>query len=372
MMKNRCKVVVKGLNQERVITTLSKHITVYNFKRANNDVSCFEVEYKKQRLLKKMLKKHKIEILEISGYGIKHQLKRLARSYGIMLGIVLSLFVYGFQSVFVLQVRVFGAENALEDQIAQYAETRLVTRVRWQIDTKNLEMELRRQFDDLSFVSVAIVGQTLLINVNNALPPVEMGDEFTALVSDFDGCIEEINLIQGTAAVKKGDIVKKGDVLVFPYVIDSQGQRRQTEPKAEIKATVWLQGSVNHQEYRVERKRSGKKLVYNDIYLNNLLIFSGEKQILFENYEKESEKTQLSYVLLPFYKKTNIIYELIEEEIVEKFEDKKAEIIENARQKALIFFKENDIIKEEYYTVDEGNGWHGVTYVLAVERNIGG
>ena len=109
---------------------------------------------------------------------------------------------------------VFGAEKADRGQIERFVERSLGSRLKSQIDTKKLENELRKEFEDISSVSVAIVGQSVVVNINQIEIPQEIGDDFAPLISQFDGRISQINLVQGTLAINEGDIVKKGDILV--------------------------------------------------------------------------------------------------------------------------------------------------------------
>ena len=63
MLKNRSKITIKGLNQEKIINTLIKNVKVFNFKRENGQISHFEIDYKDRKRVKKFLLKQKIEIL---------------------------------------------------------------------------------------------------------------------------------------------------------------------------------------------------------------------------------------------------------------------------------------------------------------------
>lgn len=373
MIGSRYKIRIKGLNQERAINAISKNIKIYNFKKENENISQFEVDYKNHRKLKKLVQAHGMQVISSSGRGIKHFVKRILKSYGIAVALLLIVLCYAVQYNFIFKIHVFGQEKGQNAQIERFVDDSLKSRIKGQINTKQMENAILEKFDFVSSASVAIVGQSLVVNINQVVIPQEMEDGQSALISEFDGRISSISLVQGTLAVEVGDIVKKGDVLVYPYIIDSQGERRETEARAEIIADVWMQASVSHYDCLYKRERTGRKISYNEIYLNNLLVFSGERHIPFEKYEIETSKAQLNQnLILPLIKKTIDVYETHDVEIRQNFSEKKDEIIQNARQKALIFLKENDIIKEEIYSIKEESGWHEVTYVLTVSRNIGG
>ena len=74
---------------------------------------------------------------------------------------------------------------------------------------------------------------------------------------------------------------------------------------------------------------------------------------------------------MPLYLKKTIYYEIAIEEIYQPFDEVKDTIIEQAHEKALIFFDKNDIIINENVTITEGGGCHNVNYTLTVNKNIG-
>ncbi len=367
---SRSRVKVKGLNQERAINEIIKNINIYDYKRIEHSLSEFEVDYKDHKLVKKMLENLGFEVLSISHNGFLYSLKKLFTSYGLIVAVVICSILYAFQYNFVLKIDIFGYSN--KNEIARLVKSNLKSRFKPNIDTKSLEIVIKDNFDDVSSVSVAIVGQSLVININEGIIPDEM-KEGDAIISLYDGLITNINLIQGTLAVNVGDIVKKGDILVYPYIIDAEGEKRDVTPKAEIYADVWLYGTQTHYDYSVETKRTGKKFVKNEVFLSTLLLYSSAGNVEFEHFEKEeSIKILTKNNLLPLKRKKTVYYET---EIIETFNDFsliKEELIEKAKEKALIFLTENEIIKKENYNIREGGSVHEIEYVITVERNIGG
>ena len=349
MMRNRTKVTIKGFNQERAINQIAKKIKVYNYKKEENGVSYFEVDYKHRKLLKNLLRDTGIEIIAFSSRGFKDFFKRFLHCYGIISALVVILAGYIVQYSFILKIEVLGREDVKNEQIEQFVEDALVTRFKSGIDTKQIEIDIMQEFEYVTSVSVAIIGQSLLISVNQVDIPAELGEDFAPIISQHDGRVSKINLIQGTLAVNEGDIVKKGDVLVYPYVIDSQGERRSSQPKADIYAEIWLEGVETHYDCVYKTQRTGRKQVYSEVYLNNLLIYSNNNDINFERWESESTVKSLSKnLLLPLKLRKTVVYETEVVEIKASFLEKKEQIIENARQKALIFLQENEIISTKY------------------------
>ena len=266
MIKNRTKVTIKGLNQERIINKLIKKVGIYNLKRKQHGISQFEVNYRDRKTIKNLLREDNVEIVCMSNFGVLHFLVGLLKSWGIMIGLAFCLLCFSLQYCFVLKIEVFGAEKGLKEEIIQFVEQNLTSRVKGQIEPNKLENLLRGEFEEISSVSAMLIGQSLVVSINQVEVPEEMNDEFKPICSEYDGRIININLVQGTLAVNEGDIVKKGDILVYPYVYDSQGIQIPSQPKAEIKADVWLEVKETHYDTRLQTRRTGNRIEINEVY----------------------------------------------------------------------------------------------------------
>lgn len=370
--KGRTHVKVKGLNQERTINKIVKTIKIYNYNRIEHNLCEFEVDFSNRKLLTKMLKDDGLEIESMAHYGISSSFKKLACSYGIIVALVLISIFYCLQYAFVLKIDVYGLDKNISHEIVDFVDDNLKSRYKNKIDTKQIEVNIKENFEEVSSISVAIVGQTLIININESVIPDEM-KEGEAIVSQFDGLITDINLIQGTLVVDVGDIVQKGDILVQPYIIDAEGEQRVVTPKAEIFADVWLNGRENHYDHYFSTERTGNKVVKSEIYLGNILLYSNRSQLPFKEFDVEESKVCITKNnILPLFRNKVTYYETITREVEENFSQVQEQIIDKARKKALIFLRENEIIKEENYTIREEDGFHEVEFVLTVNRNIGG
>ena len=373
MFKNeKTRIQVKGLNQERIINSIIKDYKIYNFSRINHQLSEFEIDFIHHKKLIKILKDSGLEVKTLLHRGLISKLKTNLTRFGIISALVICFLVYLLQYSFILKIDIYGINKETSKEIETFLNNTLQSRNKSKIDTKNLEFMIKENFEEVSSVSVAFVGQSLVININETVLPEEL-KEGQPIVSQFDGLITKINLIQGTLAVNEGDLVKKGDILVYPYIIDSEGEECSILPQAEIFADIWLNESETFYEYLIKNERTGNKVVKNEVYINNLLLYSNRIENQFSDYEiEESKKCISKNNILPIYKKTTVYYETVAIEIKENFEDAKDRIIEKARQKTLIFLQENEIIKEENYNIRESGGIYQIDYLITVNRNIGG
>lgn len=364
---------IKSLNQERKLGEIAKIATLYKIERIESNLTTFEVNYRDWQKVSSLLKGQGVEILEVKHKGIFYHLKKVFKSFGIIASVIVCFVFYCIQYNFIWKIDIFGTQNLSSDEISVFVRKELPSMNKNSINTKDLEIKLKENFERISSVSVAIVGQSLVISINESLLPEEMQGNFQAIYSKFDGKITKINLIQGTLAVDEGDIVRRGDILVMPYIIDADGEQRDVKPEAVVVADVYLQGQSTHYDCYTQMIETGRVIENTQISLFDNVLYANDRAVDFEYYIlQESEQDFSKNNILPFKIKRQVYKEVIYQTIEKSFEEEKEEKVEEARKKALISLQENEIIKSENCVIKSGGGVTYVTYIVTVSREIGG
>ena len=368
---NRSHFKIKTLNKEKLFNKICKQFELFDIKQ-EEQFTKFEVEERQADKLEKFLRENNVEIEQIKHFGLRKRLKNFFKMWGVIAGLVLGLAMFFVQQAFVFRIDVWGCKDIEKQEIVNFVKEHTPSNFKSNINTQKLEIELKDNFEKISSVSVAIVGQSLIVNINEAVLPEEMKGDFQPIVSQYDGKITQINLVQGTLNVKVGDIVQKGQVLVYPYVTDGEGNILPVAPKAEIKADVWLSENEVFYEYQIKEEKTGRKITCSTITLFGLEIYSNLSDNIFENFESEKTSSYLTKNnLLPFVYNKITFYETKTVEITRNFEQEKDEIFEKLRQKALIYVAENEIIKGERISVKQGGGIFYIFLTLTIEKDIG-
>lgn len=370
--KNQTKFFINSLNQEKLLNTLCKQVSLSDIERKNKNETTFVCSYFDHKKVEKFLKEKNVKIVSIEYFGPAYNLKKIITSYGLICAIILFFAFYFIQNQFVWQYEINGLEKLDNTEIMTYVKNNYSNNKN-KISTEDIELGLMQEFDEISFVSCIIKGQTLVINIKEKLWPDEIYGEFSPVVSKKDGKITEINLISGTAKVKVGDIVKKGDVLIEPYVVDASGEIQKVEAKGDVFAEVYNEGSCDHYEKYIQVERTGRKVEQNVVTLFGLAIYNFVIDVNFDMYEVEYEDVDLtSNLFLPFKMKKTIYYELVEKVIESKFEDVREEYIAKAKEKALENCDNCDKIIDEFYTLRYLSGVTIVNYCIVTAEQIGG
>lgn len=362
---------IKGLNQERLFNNLSQKFEIFEINRLEKNRCTFKVKYFDGPKVKKILLGEGYEILTHKKAGFLNQMAIFCTSYGLIAGIAISVLIYAVQSPYIQKIEVWGVENSAE--IAQYVESNLPSKNKNRINVADIEHMINYNFDNISFVSGAIVGQSLVINVKNEIVPPEMESEFAPIVAEYDGVITDISLIQGTLRVQVGDIVQKGQILVEGYVINSSGESFNIQPKATIYMDIWVEGEATHFDEQIVTYRTGAKVTHVSVTLFGAEFYTNGVECTFEQYESERAVQNLSHNnLLPFKVIKTTYYELQSQTIVSTFDEKREQVIEQARENCLQKLQGCEIIKNENYRIIQAAGSTTVKYVITANLLVSG
>ncbi len=368
--KNQTKFKISGLNQEKLLNELSKSFTLSDIDRQSKNNTTFSCGFFEHKKVEKILKNKGVKVESVTHEGVFFLLKKALTSYGLIAALVVFSALFFLQNNFVVQYEVTGLDKLSKTEVVDFVKSNFPSK-KSALDTEAVEIGLIENFERVSFASCIIKGQTLVINIKEKLLPDEMYGGFAPLVASEDGKITQINLISGTLRVKVGDIVKKGEVLVDPYTIDTSGQMKKVDAKAEILADVYFEGMANHYQHFIEVVRTGNVVVQNDITLFGLSIYNFKEENNFKMYEVETEDVDLiKNLFLPFKMRKTYIYELKENVIESNFEDVKEEIVAKAKEKALEKCGECDNIKDEFYTIRHLSGVTIVNFCIVIEQQL--
>lgn len=214
--------------------------------------------------------------------GLYGALLSLRYSYGILLAIALSVLIFLFSFGRIWDVRIDGNEQLTDRQVEAYlAEQGLEMGKRWRkIDKNSLENGILTENPDVAWISVnrrGTVAYVQLIESENVHTVEEASHIFSNIVAECDGVIEEITVESGVAAVKVGDVVKAGEVLISG-IVENEGGTHLCRAKGTVRASCVTELCAEVTENATERV--AKKYKMREI---RLFIFNFSINI-FKNY----------------------------------------------------------------------------------------
>ena len=156
--------------------------------------------------------------------GLPFWFQPLRSRSGLLVGMLLFFVVLHSLSSRIWTVEVVGNQQVTEQTILQTLETFGVKPGAEfkNVDIPSLQLETLQQLPALTWLAVNQTGSTLTVEVRERQPaePIEQTAP-SNILSTHDGVIIKLNVISGQAAVKVGDAVTKGSLLIGG-VVDSK------------------------------------------------------------------------------------------------------------------------------------------------------
>lgn len=366
-----------GYNLERWLNVLTtKNVKIFSVKKIDVKNSEIEVSVADEKAVVNFLKTKNIIVLNKKYNGFAKQIEFFRIRYGILIGVFVCFCFFIVASNYTWKVEVMGNEKRTDSEVISVLKENGIGLFSPLNSKSNEEIEkiILDNFDEVSMVSVVKKGSSIIINIKEKLfnEEYENLDKNQAVVATEDGLITSIELIQGTVLVKVGDIVRAGDALVAPYVIDSSGNKIPIQPKAKITADVWLSGQSTHENKTEITRRTGNYVTERKMTFLNQEIVTTKAEVPFIYYDLVVSEEYLSDYILPIKYITLHYYEL-ESVIIEKnFSEVKDEKVLEAKELAKLRVLETDLIMNENFTISEKNGKTIVDFVITVRRNISG
>lgn len=349
LKKGTIKIEVKVFNNEQILNILwSSGVKIHNIKKIDKATMIMEIYYSDYKTVKDAVKKVKGKTTIISSKGGVFFLGKIKKKLGIMVG-----FLAFISSIYILSNFIWKIEIETKMYISPYEirqqlkELGIIEGTRKNaIDVYKLEEKLQDINDDIMWSNIRIEGSTLKVVIEEKITPPLENEEDTNLgvIAKMDGEVKRIYTTSGTAAVKPGDIVKAGDILVYPY--EGEGQYKyDVIAKGNILANTFYEKVVELQVDGETEHRTGDSDYDIYIKLKDKKIYLKKATKNFKNYDKIDEDGKYIYKNIYYEKMSSAIVksedEIIEETVELLYNTTKKEIIKKAKIIDKIVSKEN-------------------------------
>ncbi len=175
-----------------------------------------------ERVLSSRVNYSKTDMLGLLGF-----LHGNRKRYGIFFATLLTFAILLFSSDRVWDVRIEGCESELAAKIEdELLDCGFSVGSKWsEADLSRIEVDMLSSSEHVSWININRRGTVAYVSfierVSHEEPPKKEG--FSNVVASSDAVIEEITVMRGTAMVKPGDSVKKGDLLISGIIPSELG-----------------------------------------------------------------------------------------------------------------------------------------------------
>lgn len=296
---------------------ISKKIFLWNIKRKKSSLLYASISIRDYKKLKQIAKKTKSRIKIESKKGLPFVLHRYRKRkifLGLLILVIIGLII---TSNFIWNIEVQGNINISEEQIIDELKNQglKIGTNKNKLDTNSVINKIRLNRDDIAWIGISLKGTNAIIEIKETTKAPEIIDEskYCNIISNKTAMITKINVQNGTANVREGDIVKEGDILVLGYLEGKYTGIRYVHAKADIKAKVWYTKKEKfyfNQQIQVPTGATEEKYTLN---INNFKINFYKTLSKFEKYDTINENKKLVlfsnfYLPIEIVKTTNHEY----------------------------------------------------------------
>ena len=373
------KISVKGYYIERFINICKNNkITIWNLKRKNSIELNLNVRIKEFKEICKIAKKTGCKIKIKNKKGIPFLLHKYKKRKIFFILLILLVLIIGLSSCFVWNVEIkeengYELENIKEDIEKAGLKSGVF---KGKINTKEIINKIRLERKDIAWMGIELKGTNAIVKLvkSDEKPDIINEDEYCNIISDKEGIITKISVQNGTANVKVGDTVKKGDILVNGWMEGKFTGIRYVHSLAEIEAKVWYTESIKIPYKVTETRYTGNEEEKYGIKFNNFQINFTKKYSKFKIYDTIETENKIK-LFSDFYLPISIVKTIYKEQ--EKIE--KTYSVEEAKNIGIKQLEEkldekienkNNIVNKNINTYEQADGV--LVYVTyEVLENIG-
>ena len=329
------KISVEGFYIERFINICrNQKIAIWNIKKKDEAKVYFNIITNDFKNIIKIAKKTQSKIKIEQKKGVPFLLNKYKKRKIFFAFLLILIILIMLSSNFVWNVEIIEENGKKIENIEQDIENAglKIGTLKQKINTKEIINKIRLERHDVAWMGIELKGTNAIIKLvkTKEKPEIVNDDEYCNIVSDKEGIITKINAADGTANVKVGDVVKKGDILINGWMEGKYTGLRYVHAKGEIEAKVWYTKSKTVPLNTTEKQETGNIEEKYKIKINNFQINLSKRVSKFENYDTIENEKKIK-IFSNFYLPISII-KITNKEVEEI---KKTYTIEEAKNKAI-------------------------------------
>ena len=269
--------------------------------REENGALTAETRIKTYKKLHRLAFAHGGRVRILKKKGFVFLLSPLKNRWGLLTGALFAVFFILFMGGFIWNITVTGSNRVNDVKIVDYlAQNGFKIGTHWSTtDKERLEISVMSHFEDVAWISINKIGSTAFVEIDETVDKPEMTEKkITNVRAARDGVIVGVTAHGGWPAVKKGDAVTKGDLLISG-VHESEVDKKNHYAHASGEVLAQVSENV---KLNVSRRQTKKSYLYEKEY--KTLYFFGLKIPLYpKKDESDAEKdVKTEYLVINSYR----------------------------------------------------------------------
>ena len=206
-----------------------------------------------------------------------------------------------------------------------------------------------------------IEGTNIKVNIVEAVekPTIIDENEYCDIVAKKEGIVTKINVTNGTALVKEGDVIEQGEKLIGGWMEGKYTGVRYMHASGEVEAKVWYIAEMEDSFVRQEKITTNQQENKYGIIINKKAINFYKNLSKFEKYDTMETKNKIKilnnfYLPIEFKKITNYEYKYEQKELTK--EELQDEILSKLEEQMNSDIEEKEIINKNTIVEPTENG----------------
>lgn len=281
-----------GFNEKFLNFCHKNGVPIYDISATENGIEA-KINADSYLILKKAAKECGGEIKVLKKRGRPFVFRSLKGRYGLLIGVVISVFMFSFATSFIWNIEIKGCKTISEQSVIDFLETQNVREGMFKknVDNYKISTNAMANFDDISWIHINVSGTTAVVEIHERKKePKLQNKEISNIRAKKGGKIIDVLCIRGEPVVQKNFVVTKGDLLISGiYPTENDKKNNFVSANGVVTALVDEKLSQN-----IQRKQAENKLLKTKKE-KSLLFFGLEIPLNFVKKEpnsKESEKTE--------------------------------------------------------------------------------
>lgn len=308
-IKGYIRIRITGYSTERFLNACShKGILLWGLQPVP---SAYEMNISIQgfRQLKPIIRKTGTKVTIVRRSGLPFFLHKYRRRKLFFAGAVLCVALVFLMSRYIWNIDITGNQTRTDETLLEFLKTQEVKNgmLKSQVDCSRIVKDIRKEYDDIIWVSASIQGTRLIIRIKeneDSIPATDKKAQEAAegedsvpkeqasdIVADQDCVITKIVPRRGIPMVQEGVEVKKGDILISGQVpvVDDAGETIGYQYQ-ESDADILGQTAISYQE---ELKNTYRVKEYLTVHKDEYFLQLGQYRIRFASIKNQYESWEM-------------------------------------------------------------------------------
>lgn len=286
---------IQSLIPERFVNLMWKNgVYIKNIKKKNITTMTMDISLNDYDKIEEIAKKTKTKIKITGRRGFAFFLIKIKRRIALSIGVLLFMGVLYYLSTFIWKIEISVDHNLspyeIRQQLTSFGVKQGISKK--SINVYDIEEKLIKSNGNIMWVRVRIDGAKLKVTVAERQSPPSVVSEDTPcnLVAKKDGEVVRVYTTAGTSMVKKGDIIRKGQILVKGEQ-GKEGSTYAVHAIGDVICRTFYEEVKNVKIDTVKKERTGNKIENLCLSIKGKDIYLKKSVNKFDKYDKIEDNT---------------------------------------------------------------------------------